>query len=257
MRHAHSGGTERALDQLATALAANGHEPVIVCRSHVDPPDPRVRFEVLRPFAIGGAWRMWSWATGVERFTARRRGAFDLVVGLGRTWSHDVMRLGGGVQRTYIDLVHRSRRGGGRLPPSLDLKQRIACAIEDRALKPGAAGTWICNSEMVRRDVLVRFGLPESDVVVVHNGVDVERFHPRRRSTQGAALRRALGLEPRQVVVLFLGTGYGRKGLRHTIEAFTRASRSHTDARLVVVGFDAALDRYRRLAAGRGIAERC
>ena len=257
MRHARSGGTERTLDQLASALAASGHEPVIVCRSHVDPPDPRARFEVLRPFAIGGAWRMWSWATAVERFLARRRGGFDLVVGLGKTWSQDVMRLGGGVQRTYIELVHRSRGDGRRRPPSLDLKQRVACAIEDRALRPGAAGTWICNSEMVRRDVLRRFALEKSAVVVVHNGVDLERFHPRRRSAEGAALRRALALEPRHVVVLFLGTGYGRKGLRRTIDAFACASRSHPDARLVVVGFDAALERYRALAAGRGIAERC
>src|SRR5438093_1332482 len=192
MRHARSGGTERTLDQLASALAASGHEPVIVCRSHVDPPDPRVRFEVLRPFAIGGAWRMWSWATAVVLFRARRRGGFDLVVGLGKTWSQDVMRLGGGVQRTYIELVHRSRGDGRRRPPSLDLKQRVACAIEDRALRPGAAGTWICNSEMVRRDVLRRFALEKSAVVVVHNGVDLERFHPRRRSAEGAALRRAL-----------------------------------------------------------------
>src|SRR5438094_827385 len=127
MRHARSGGTERTLDQLASALAASGHEPVIVCRSHVDPPDPRVRFEVLRPFA-----------------------------------------------------------------------------------------------------------LEKNAVVVVHNGVDLERFHPRRRSAEGAALRRALALEPRHVVVLFLGTGYGRKGLRRTIDAFACASRSHPDARLVV-----------------------
>ena len=110
---------------------------------------------------------------------------------------------------------------------------------------------------MVRRDVLARFGLPEREVVVVHNGVDVERFHPRRRATEGEALRRTLGLEPRHLVVLFLGTGYGRKGLGRAIEAFARAAVPHPEARLVVVGFDVALGRYRALAAARGIGDRC
>src|SRR5687768_9160860 len=102
MRHARSGGTERYLNQLAMFLAGRGDDVGIVCRSHVEPPHPAVRFHELRPMSIGGAWRMWAFARAVERWVEAKRGEFDLVVGLGKTWSHDVMRLGGGVQRTYL-----------------------------------------------------------------------------------------------------------------------------------------------------------
>ena len=258
MRHARSGGTERYLDQLAAFLAGAGHEVTILCRRHVEAPHPLVRFEVLRPIAVGGAWRMWSFALAVEEFVSARRGDFDLVVGLGKTWSHDVMRLGGGVQRTYLELAHRAtREGPEKLIARFDLKQRFACAIEERALRPGAARKWICNSAMVRRDVLARFALPEADVVVVHNGVDPERFHPRLRASEGAELRRALGLLPDELVVLFLGTGYGRKGLRRALEGFALAQRAGARARLLVVGYDSALERYRSLAGELGVAERC
>ena len=258
MRHARSGGTERYLNQLATFLAAQGHATTIVCRTHVDAPHPRVKFEVLRPTALGGAWRMWSFAKAVERFVERRRSEFDLVVGLGKTWSHDVMRLGGGVQRTYLELAHEATLHGARAWLSrFDVKQRVACAIEERALRPGAARKWICNSDMVRRDVLGRFALPARDVVVVHNGVDVERFHPGLRATSGAALRRELGFAPEHVVALFLGTGYGRKGLRRALDAFASARAARPQARLLIVGFDAELATYRAHAARLGMAEHC
>ena len=44
---------------------------------------------------------------------------YDVVLGLGKTWSHDVVRLGGGTHATYLELAHReggfyrSADGGG------------------------------------------------------------------------------------------------------------------------------------------------
>jgi UDP-glucose:(heptosyl)LPS alpha-1,3-glucosyltransferase len=258
MRHARSGGTERYLNQLAAFLAERGHEVTIVCRSHVEAPRANVRFEVLRPLSIGGAWRMWAFARAVESFVAARAAEFDLVVGLGKTWSHDVMRLGGGVQRTYLERAHDATLvGWKKLVGRGALKQRIACAVEDRALKRGAARKWICNSAMVRADVLARFDLPPDDVAVVHNGVELERFHPDLRATAGGALRRELGLEPEQSVFLFLGTGYGRKGLSELLASFARVHRERLHTRLVVVGFDSAQKRYEALAGELGVAGAC
>jgi UDP-glucose:(heptosyl)LPS alpha-1,3-glucosyltransferase len=258
MRHARSGGTERYLSQLASFLAGRGDEVTIVCRSHVEAPHPSVKFHELRPMSIGGAWRMWAFARAVERWVEAKRGEHDLVVGLGKTWSHDVMRLGGGVQRTYLELAHEATLGGWKRRLGAGrVKQRIACAIEDRALAPGAARKWICNSGMVRDDVLARFGLPPGDVQVVHNGVELARFEPALRASEGAALRRELGFGPEELVVLFLGTGYGRKGLDDLLLAFARVAPERPRARLVVAGFDSAQNRYERRAEELGIAASC
>src|SRR6185503_21339560 len=177
LRHAKTGGTERYLDRLAGWLAARGHEVTIVCRSHGAPPHPRVRFECLRGLALGGAWRTWSFARAVERHLAGHE--HDLVVGLGRTWTQDVLRLGGGCQRTYLELAHQATLtprerllGGGAW------KHALAVRIEERALARDATHV-LANSEMVRRDVQARYGLPDERISVIHNGVDLERFHPR------------------------------------------------------------------------------
>jgi UDP-glucose:(heptosyl)LPS alpha-1,3-glucosyltransferase len=254
LRHARTGGTERYLDRLAGFLAARGHEVTVLCRSHAAPPHPAVRFELLRGLALGGAWRTWSFARAVERRLATAE--FELVVGLGRTWTQDVLRLGGGCQRTYLERAHaatltpRARLLGGGA-----WKHALAVRIEERALAPGGAHVLV-NSHMVRRDVEARYRLGTERVSVIHNGVDLERFHPRRRAREGAAKRVELGLDPRATVVLFLGTGYARKGLDLLLEAFVRVAAARPEAVLVVAGFDSDAPRYAARAAELGFARR-
>jgi UDP-glucose:(heptosyl)LPS alpha-1,3-glucosyltransferase len=137
--------------------------------------------------------------------------------------------------------------GGGRV------KHRLALAIEKRALAPGAVRRVIVNAEMVRRDLLARYPLEPARVRVISNGVDLEHFNPGRRAGEGAALRRELGIAPEAPLVLFLGTGYGRKGLGALLEAFPAVLAAEPRARLAVVGYDSAAARYAALAGRLGI----
>ena len=197
---------------------------------------------------------MWTFARQVETFV--RREPYDVVYGLGKTWTHDVLRLGGGCQATYLEKAHdatlteleRRRRKGA-------WKHRLALRIEARALAPGAYARVITNSDMVKRDVMRRHGVRPDAVQTIYNGVDLERFHPRNRSTSGKALRRALGFSSRERIVLFLGTGYGRKGLDLLLDAFPGVHRRDANTRLVVVGFDSARGRYEARARELGIED--
>jgi len=114
----------------------------------------------------------------------------------------------------------------------------------------------ITNSAMVRRDVEARYGLAGERVTVIHNGVDLARFHPRLRASAGVAKRRELGLAPGECAVLFLGTGYARKGLDLVLEAFPQVLAARPEARLVVAGFDSARARFEARAAALGLAGR-
>lgn len=275
MRHAKSGGTERYLDRISGFLADRGHDVTIVCRSHAEPSRAGVRFAVLHPLAVGAAWRSWSFARAVERHVASAD--YDVVYGLGRTWSQDVLRLGGGLQRTYLELAHDATRTPVERALGLGkLKQAVALRLEERALGPPRNGTAggsgsaaeprgagartrvIVNSEMVRRDVLARYALDPARVVTIHNGVDLERFHPRLRAAgaAGAALRAELGLARDDLAVLFLGTGYARKGLDIVLAAFPALAAAEPRASLVVCGFDSDRPRHEARAAELGIADR-
>jgi len=244
MRHAATGGTERYLNQLAAHLAERGDDVAIVCRSHGDLPHPRARFEVLRPLAVGAAMRMTSFARAVEHHV--QASGYDVVFGLGKTWTHDAVRLGGGCHATYLELTG--------LP--LRHKDKLALGIEERALAAGAFRRVVVNSKMVLEDVARRHGVEKDRICLVYNGVDLDRFHPRRREGAGAALRNELGISPREIVCLFLGSGYERKGLDLLIDAFREIASKEPRARLLVVGRDSGSARHERAAADAGLSER-
>jgi UDP-glucose:(heptosyl)LPS alpha-1,3-glucosyltransferase len=252
MRHAALGGTELVLDQLSRRLAERGHDVTIVCRSHVEPAHAAIRFEVLRGPALGGAWRMLAFAAGVERHVARTH--YDLVFGLGKTWSHDVIRTSGGSHATYIEQMRLAQHGGrGSWPRWKSLKDRCALAIERRAYAPGAYRRVIANSRLVRDDICRRYAVPDQHIDVVHNGVDLQRFRLEHR-TRAAAWRATLALDERAVVFLFFGSGYARKGLERMLRAFQLVAAQRPESRLVIAGGDGKRAHYERLARALGLA---
>jgi UDP-glucose:(heptosyl)LPS alpha-1,3-glucosyltransferase len=251
IKHAASGGVEAYLTNLARFLAQAGHQVSIICYTHAEPPHPSVKFVRLRPFNLGGAWKMWAFAKAVERHVAETR--YDVVFGLGKTWSHDVIRLGGGCHQTYLDLAGDAERRFLHPPGGGWLKNRTALAIEARSLRRGACRRVITNSEMVKRDVCARHQVPPDQVTVIHNGVDLDRFHPRLRESDGATLRQSCGFGPDHQVILFLGSGYARKGLDLVLAAFPAVLARRPGARLLVVGYDSAEAAYQARAQKAGI----
>jgi UDP-glucose:(heptosyl)LPS alpha-1,3-glucosyltransferase len=254
MRHAQAGGTERYLNQLARHLAERGDEVTIVCRSREEAPHPAVRFALLRPLALGAAWRLSSFAKAVEEHV--RGAGYELVYGLGKGWAHDVVRLGGGLHATYLELAHEATRTGWkRLLPGSGMKHKLALAAEARSLRAPELLRIVVNSRMVQHDAQQRYDLPEERFRLVYNGVDLEFFHPRRREQEGRALREICGIDARAPVVLFLGSGYGRKGLSSVLEAFAELRRGRPEARLLVVGYDSQQASFEHRAAALGQAE--
>jgi len=252
MRHASIGGTELILERLSLRLAERGHQVTIVCRSHVAAAHPAIRFKELRSPAVGSAWRMWAFAADVERHV--RDSSYDVVCGLGKTWTQDVLRTGGGSHATFVERMRGVNPGSWRQADWLRApKDRLALRIERKAFAPGAYRCVIANSKLVRDDVCARYGVPAERVEVIYNGVDLEKFHPRLRANS-AALRASLGCEEHGLVYLFLGKGFARKGLERLLRAFAQLVQSDPRARLWVVGRDSSQPRYEELARSLDIA---
>ena len=254
MRHAAIGGTELILDRLSKRLAERGHGVTIVCRSHIEASHPSIRFVILRSRVIGSAWRMFAFAVAVERHV--RESNYDLVVGLGKTWTHDVVRTGGGSHATFIERMRGVDPGSWRNAEWLRAwKDRLALRIERKAFAPGAFLRVIANSTLVRDDICERYGVKRDLVDIVYNGVDLERFHPRLK-TQSSALRTELGAHPGDLVFLFLGKGFARKGLDRLLTAFAQLALKQPTAKLWIAGRDSTSPHYEALARSLNISGR-
>jgi UDP-glucose:(heptosyl)LPS alpha-1,3-glucosyltransferase len=88
--------------------------------------------------------------------------------------------------------------------------------LERRAFDPANTGRVIVNSEMVRREILANFPFPNDRIHLVRNGIEVERFAKGNRE----ATRKRFGFGPNDRVLLFVGSGWERKGLATLLQAF-------------------------------------
>jgi UDP-glucose:(heptosyl)LPS alpha-1,3-glucosyltransferase len=232
------GGTEGDLRRMAAGLAARGHTlHVFAAEGGEAPPGVTVRHV---PVARAGRWaRLASFALLAPRLVARD--PWDVVVGFGRTARQDVVRVGGGTHRSYLATMAadgRPRRGRGPY-------HRTILWLERRMFAPDGHRRVLAVSERVGREVVRDYGVAPGRVRVVYNGVDLERFHPRRRATDGTRVRGELGLGARPVCIA-IGSGWTRKGFDRLLDVWLAGPPG--DAVLVLVGGDKRLAAYRRLA---------
>jgi UDP-glucose:(heptosyl)LPS alpha-1,3-glucosyltransferase len=244
------GGAERFVERALAALTAKGVDVTMVARQWQGEASGGAHALRLNPFYLGRTWRDAGFAQAVQRLVAERR--FDLVQSHERIPGCDIYRAGDGVHATWLDLRGRA---SDRYAPW----HRYTLKAEAEMFRHPALRAVICNSRMVRDDIARRFGLGADKLHVIHNGVDLESFHPRLRREQGEGLRRKVLGEAQRAgatapVMLYVGSGYERKGLPSLLRALKHMQR--TDAVLWVVGRDKQEALMRNLAQTLGVDQR-
>jgi UDP-glucose:(heptosyl)LPS alpha-1,3-glucosyltransferase len=236
------GGVETATAGLLSALRAAGHDvELISTRRQQAVPGLVVRrvWTLRQPSAL----RLLSFALGARSVAARR--GYDLVQSHERTLGQDLYRAGEGCHRGYLEAM--GRRAGWRP------YHRLVLALERRIFRLRTARHVVAISRQGREEIARRYGTDPERLTLVYNGVDLERFHPDGRDRHRRLAREGLRIGQEAWVVLFVGSGFERKGLGPLLEAFARdADRTR---RLVVTG-KGAIEHYQRVAAGLGVADR-
>lgn len=229
------GGVENVAWHVARGLAAAGESVTVLARrSHATPGVP---VEILHAPTAWQPWRVLAFSRAAGR--AASAGRYDVVHSFSRTLHQDVYRAGGGSHAEYMERQY-GRRGAAlrRYSP----RHATLRWIEARVF--GDSSQIIqCNSELVRRQIQTRHHVSEARLVVIRNGVDLERFRP------GGPPRAAREGVPRW---LFLGSGWRRKGLDTALRALAVA---RGEGELHVAGRDAP-GPWQALAARLGVAAR-
>jgi UDP-glucose:(heptosyl)LPS alpha-1,3-glucosyltransferase len=244
------GGAERFIQRALPALERTGAELTLIAR---DAEGWRAgRLLAVDPFYIGGAWRDASFARAAR--TAWRTGGFDLVQSHERIAGCDIYRAGDGVHAEWLDIRRAAAGPLGNLGIGLNPYHRHICAAESRLFADPGLRAVVCNSAMVRGEIERRFGVAPEKLHVIHNGVDLDYFHPRERAGLREAARAELGAGAQDFLFLFVGSGFWRKGLDAAIGAL--AASGEASFRLAVAGRDRDAARYAAQAAAAGVGER-
>ncbi|MDP2826956.1 MAG: glycosyltransferase family 4 protein [Sulfuritalea sp.] len=239
------GGAERFVERALAALQARGVDVSIVAREWQGDAAGGVQGVRVNPFYLGRTWRDAGFARGVQRLMAQHR--FDLVQSHERIPGCDIYRAGDGVHATWLELRAQPL---DKFAPW----HRYTLAAEAAMFRHPRLRAVICNSRMVKDDIARRFGVADEKLQVIYSGVDLQAFHPRLREEQGRALREKVGVGETAPVMLFVGSGYQRKGLPTLLRAVSGMQRR--DARLWVIGRDKHESLMRKLAQTLGVDDR-
>jgi UDP-glucose:(heptosyl)LPS alpha-1,3-glucosyltransferase len=201
--YSETGGAEAYLLRLASGLHARGYRTTLYASKEW--PEGRwpfgklVRLEATQPFEFARAFR-------------RARKPEQLVLSLDRVPGCDVFRAGDGVHAAWLQRRSHFESFWRRQLRFLNLKHAALLALERELFKTVSAV--IVNSRMVAEEVIHWHGFPTEKIHVIPNGIGpgIPRF-----SRQEA--RERLEIPEPAYCILFIGTGWERKGLRFAIEA--------------------------------------
>jgi UDP-glucose:(heptosyl)LPS alpha-1,3-glucosyltransferase len=203
-----SGGAEAYLKRLAAGISAAGHDVVLFTAAEWPTEEwsfgKIVRLKAATP--IGFA----------DELEKTWRDECDVLLSLERVWRCDAYRAGDGVHRVWLE--KRNEMGGPlqRFSRFFNRKHSAALDLEESLFAKRGARRVIANSRMVKAEITRVYQYPTDQIDVIHNGVPIELFRDPGDRTK---TREALGLNEKEIVVLFAGSGWERKGLRFAIEA--------------------------------------
>jgi UDP-glucose:(heptosyl)LPS alpha-1,3-glucosyltransferase len=161
----------------------------------------------------------------------------------------DIFRAGDGVHAAFIE----RRAAGNKLAGaalSLHPFHRSVMALEREMFMSKRLTAVLANSQMVADEIVGRFGFARERIHLVPNGIDLTRFHPDARGRYRAEVRKLVGTAPDRPVILFVGSGFKRKGLDAAIAAL---AASGADAELWAIGHDRQPAAYATMAERAGI----
>jgi len=243
------GGAERFVARALDALRAQGVEVTVIAREWTGDAAGILQVD---PFYLGRTWRDVGFAHHVQRII--NEGRFDLVQSHERIPGCHVFRAGDGVHATWLELRDRARGGIARLLTNRSPWHRYTLDAEAAMFGHADLRAVICNSQMVKDDIARRFGVAADKLHVIHNGVDGEQFHPGLRDEHCSRVRAELGIPPSAPLLLFVGSGFERKGVFVLLRAL--AAMANPDAHLVVVGKDRQQGVAEKLAQTLGVDAR-
>lgn len=238
-----AGGIAAHCEDLATTMASQGHDPVVITYGEKEETEYRDGVEIHRVPANDAADNTISWAMSLaDRMEKKgihlaRDKNFDLIHG------HDWMAVPAatGLEKT-LDLpmvftVHSTQKGRDGIDS--DYQQAIH-NLEwygtYEASEVITVGRDFCD------EVRSNYNVPDEKINYIPNGVDLEKFDDNNASLQ----RDNYALDWEQIV-LFVGRMYPQKGPGHLIEAMPHILEQRPEAKFVMCG-SGATEHYKGLA---------
>jgi len=242
------GGAERFVSRALEALEDQDLDLSVITREWQGDVNPNWHIHLCDPMKWGRVSRERGFANAARKIWQQEK--FDIVQSHERIPGCDIYRAGDGVHRRW--LLQRSRllpawRGKRLLT---DRFHSYVMRAEQEMYASPELKSVICNAQMIKNEIMADFGLPDEKITVIYNAIDNQKFLPATEALRHQ-LRQQFSIPQQAHCLIFVGSGFERKGLEAAIRAV-----APTDSILLVVGQDKDEKRYRGLAQSLGCEQR-
>ncbi|MFT4692722.1 MAG: glycosyltransferase family 4 protein [Verrucomicrobiia bacterium] len=221
-----TGGAELYLQRLLGALREHDHELHLFTESWESKPAD----VELHPISINAGRHEAPLAFAAAAEKEVKQHQFDCVFSLERTIHQDVYRAGDGVHKVWLQRRRQFAPWWRKPFVNFGAFHRNVQKVEAEAFHPDNTRHIIVNSEMVRGEILDNFDFPPGRIHLIRNGIDVQRY----QSGDRKKTRKSFGIHDDDFVMLFVGSGWERKGLKYLIRAYEQMSGNNV--KVLVVG---------------------
>jgi len=226
------GGSESFSQNFIIKLAEEGHEiHIFAITWDASELFKNINFHKVPTITFNSFLRDLTFALSTYRIF--RHADFNIVQSHDRTFYQDIYRAGDGCHIEW--LRQRWKRIGipGKLSIILNPYHWLILAIERMIFNGHHFKKVVAISELVKRNIIENYRVDKRDIEVIYNAVDLERFNPENRKLYREEMRRHFSIKKEEFVVLFVGSGFERKGVEYLLRAVELIPRPIT---VMVVG---------------------
>jgi len=172
---------------------------------------------------------------------------FDLIQSHERLTGVDIYRLGDGIHAAWVDRIKNISPWYKKIWLNIDPYHQRIIQIEKEMSEDNNL-FYVANSELVKKELSEYYKVPKSRIRVIENGIDIKSFHPASTSKKESS-KKKLALDPTLPVILFVGSGFERKGAFELVEAIKLLPKFQA----IIVGQDKKIQQIKNLARGQKI----
>jgi UDP-glucose:(heptosyl)LPS alpha-1,3-glucosyltransferase len=243
----HKGGAEQYAVNLAGALMRQGHEVTVFANQwdHAIVHGPKFQYV---PIIKGPSFlQTISFVRNTQKSLSK--GKYDIVHSLARVFPQDVYRMSDGIYRYWLMVKEQNRLK--RIMHFFSLRHLAILWIEKQIFAKGNFRRIIANSQLCKGHAIQYYRVDPSQITVIQNGVDFDRFNPRVRFAYREKLRTSHNIAESDIVILFVAMNFRRKGLIPLLKAMGNLPSSDR-VKLLVVG-KGKIEYFTKIALKLGI----
>ena len=219
-RYTFHGGAEKFSQSFIEKLAAKGHEVhVFAIDWQKDHTAGNIYFHKIPAVTWNSFMRDLSFAASSFFILKKKREQLDIIQSHDRTFYQDIYRS---VDGCHIEwLRQRWKRIGTMRKISIMINPYhwLILFLEKIIFRGHRFKKIIAISEFVKKMIIKQYGVDSKDIEVIYNGVDIERFNPGNRRLYREEIRNKYAVNDSDFVILFVGSGFERKGVKFLIRA--------------------------------------